>query len=277
VRAFQPLGFERRSALLRELDPSFERAWTDYLDGLLGRPHLDRETRIIVLAGQFTITRSLDYLRDLVECAVREKADLRKVLESILQTFVYGGTVVLDGALEVFRDVVDDHGLLAEVTAAALPVELPPRDIDGERAAWHPADAADPRAARLLADYGPGVSAGLRLRPQFALDNFEWYEAVDPAFTGLWIETVYHRLFNREVIDHKTRLLCMIGNLIAIGETIQSRHHMRGVLRQGGRPREVLEVAFQGCAMFGHAHMLGSAVRDFVGILDELGVPLDPQ
>jgi alkylhydroperoxidase/carboxymuconolactone decarboxylase family protein YurZ len=275
VRAFQPRGFDRRSALLAELDPSFARTWVDDLGGLLDRPHLDRETRIIVLAGQFTITRSLDYLRDLVECAVAERADLRKVLESILQTFVYGGSVVLDAALEIFREVVDRHGLLNAVIAAAPPIELHDRDIDAERTAWHRADAADPRADRLLADYGVGVSTGLRLRPQFALDNFEWYEAVDPAFTALWIETVYHRMFNREIIDHKTRLLCMIGNLIAIGETIQSRHHMRGVLRQGGRPREVLEVAFQGCALFGHAHMLGSAVRDFVGILDELGLPID--
>jgi alkylhydroperoxidase/carboxymuconolactone decarboxylase family protein YurZ len=228
-----------------------------------------------VLAGQFTITRSYDYLRDVVECAVREGADLRKVLESILQTFVYGGAVVLDQALDVFRDVVDHHGLLAAITSSQLPEDLEPRDIEAERAAWHPADAEDPRADRLLDEYGVGVSAGLRLRPQFAIDNFEWYEAVDADFTRLWIETVYHRMFNREVIDHKTRLLCMIGNLIAIGETIQSRHHMRGVLRQGARPREVVEVAFQGCALFGHAHMLGSALRDFVAILDELGVPLD--
>jgi hypothetical protein len=39
----------------------------------------------------------------------------------------------------------------------------------------------------------------------------------------------------------------------------------------------VIEVAFQGCALFGHAHMLGSAVRDFVGILDELGIPLEDE
>jgi alkylhydroperoxidase/carboxymuconolactone decarboxylase family protein YurZ len=207
---------------------------------------------------------------------VAEGVDLRKVLESILQAFVYGGAVVLDEALEVFRDVVASHGLLETVTAASPPVELPMRDIEAERAAWHPADADDPRAQRLLDEYGVGVSAGLRLRPQFAIDNFEWYEAVDADFTRLWIDVVYHRMFNREIIDHKTRLLCMIGNLIAIGETIQSRHHMRGVLRQGGQPREVLEVAFQGCAFFGHSHMLGSAVRDFVAILDELGVPLDP-
>lgn len=230
-----------------------------------------------MLAGQFTITRSDDYLRDLVECAVREGVDLRKVLESILQAFVYGGTVVLDRALAVFCEVVDAHGLLDQVRAGAPPVDLAPRDVAAERASWHPDDAADPRADRLLRDHGVGVSAGLRLRPQFALDNFEWYEAVDPQFTSLWIEAVYHRMFNREVVDHKTRLLCMIGNLIAIGETVQSRHHMRGVLRQGGRPREVVEVALQGCALFGHAHMLGSALRDFIAILDELGIPLDDE
>lgn len=262
-------------ALFEELDPSFAKTWVGYLGGLLDRPHLDRETRIIVLAGQFTITRSYDYLRDLVECAVVEGVDLRKVLESILQTFVYGGAVVLDGGVEVFRDVVDRHGLLDQVRSAAPPLDLEPRDVRSEQREWDPLDAADPRAQRLLDDYGPGVSAGMRLRPRFAIDNFEWYEAVDGDFTELWIDTVYHRMFNRDVIDHRTRLLCMIGNLIAIGETIQSRHHMRGVLRQGGTPREVVEVAFQGCALFGHAHMLGSALKDFVAILDELGVPLD--
>jgi alkylhydroperoxidase/carboxymuconolactone decarboxylase family protein YurZ len=262
---------------MSELDPSFAKTWVEYLGALLDRPHLDRETRIIVLAGQFTITRSYDYLRDLVTCAVEQQVDLRKVLESILQCFVYGGSVVLDEGLAVFRDVVAEHGLLESLTQTQVPVDLSPRDVVAERASWHPQDAADPRAERLLREYGAGVSAGLRLRPQFAIDNFEWYEAVDADFTKLWIETVYHRMFNRDVIDHRTRLLCMIGNLIAVGETIQSRHHMRGVLRQGARPREVIEVAFQGCALFGHAHMLGSAVRDFVGILDELGIPLEDE
>lgn len=274
ARAFQPLGYDRRRALLEELDPSFAETWTNYLGGLLDRPHLDRPTRVVVLAGQFTITRSHGYLHDLVECAVRERVDLRQVLESILQAFVYGGTVVLDDALQIFRDVVTGHGLLDEVTTAR--VDVGPRYLAAERAQWHPHDAADPRAQRLLDDYGPGVSAGLRLRPRFAIENFEWYEAVDPEFTALWIDSIYHRMFNREVIDHKTRLLCMIGNLIAVGETIQSRHHMRGALRQGAHPREVVEVALQGCALFGHAHMLGSALRDFVTILDELGIPLDP-
>jgi alkylhydroperoxidase/carboxymuconolactone decarboxylase family protein YurZ len=269
------VGFDRRYALLSELDPSFAKTWVEYLGTLLDRPHLDRETRIVVLAGQFTITRSYDYLRDLVACAVDEDVDLRKVLESILQCFVYGGSVVLDQGLAVFRDVVGDRGMLEAITSSPVPVDLAPRDIAAERASWHPDDAGDPRARRLLEEYGAGVSAGMRLRPRFAIENFEWYENVDPDFTRVWIETVYHRMFNREVIDHKTRLLCMIGNLIAIGETIQSRHHMRGVLRQGARPREVVEVAFQGCALFGHAHMLGSALRDFVGILDELGIDLD--
>jgi alkylhydroperoxidase/carboxymuconolactone decarboxylase family protein YurZ len=275
VRTFQPLGYDRRRALLDELDPSFAATWTGYLGGLLDRPGLDRETRVLVLAGQFTITRSYDYLRDLVECAVREQVDLRKVLEAILQAFVYGGSVVLDEALRTFRDVVAAHDLLDQV-GAGPPVDMAPRDIATERAQWDPRDAADPRAQRLLDDYGVGVSAGLRLRPRFAIENFEWYEAVDADFTALWIESIYHRMFNREVFDHKTRLLCMIGNLIAIGETIQSRHHMRGVLRQGAHPREVVEVALQGCGLFGHAHMLGSALRDFVAILDELGIPLDP-
>jgi alkylhydroperoxidase/carboxymuconolactone decarboxylase family protein YurZ len=262
-------------ALFEELDPSFAKTWAGYLGGLLDRPHLDRETRIIVLAGQFTITRSYDYLRDLVECAIIERADLRKVLESILQTFVYGGSVVLDRGVEVFRDVVERHGLLDQVKATQPPLDLAPRDLEAERQHWDPLDAGDPRAQRLLDEYGVGVSAGMRLRPRFAIENFEWYEAVDADFTELWVDTVYHRMFNREVVDHRTRLLCMIGNLIAVGETIQSRHHMRGVLRQGASPREVVEVVFQGCALFGHAHMLGSALKDFIAILDELGVPLD--
>lgn len=272
VRRFQPADFDRRLALRDALDPAFTKAWLSYHAGLYARDHLDVRTRTLVLAGQFTMTRHHERLRDTVTVAVREGLDLREVLEVILQCIVYGGDVVIDGALEVFAEVAEQHGRLDDLRATRLPVDGTDdqRDLGAERAQWHPDDRADPRLEPTLERHGwLAVSTALRLRPKWALDLIEFLDGLDEEFTQLWLDATYHRMYSRGIVDDKTRLLCMVGDLLAVGEVTQSRRHMRGALRFGADPREVLEVAFMGCAVFGHPTMLGEAVKDFVRILDE--------
>lgn len=272
MRRFQPVGFDRRLALRDMLDPAFTKAWLCYNAGLFAREHLDLRTRTLVLVGQFTMTQRHERLRDTVTLAAREGLDLREVLEVILQCIVYGGDVVIDGALEVFAQVAEEHGRLDELRATQLPPDGTDglRDLDAERQEWHPEDRADPRLEPILDRHGwLAVSAALRMRPKWALDLIEFLDGLDEEFTQLWLDATYHRMYSRDVLDDKTRLLCMVGDLLAVGEVTQSRRHMRGALRFGADPREVLEVAFMGCAVFGHPTNLGEAVKDFVRILDE--------
>jgi alkylhydroperoxidase/carboxymuconolactone decarboxylase family protein YurZ len=85
-------------------------------------------------------------------------------------------------------------------------------------------------------------------------------------------------MYSRGIVDDKTRLLCMIGDCLAVGEETNARGHMRGAMRNGASPREVLEVIFQTCVNFGMPPML-AALEVFVEImahdnrLDEIGNP----
>ena len=88
-------------------------------------------------------------------------------------------------------------------------------------------------------------------------------------------------MYSRGVLDDKTRILCIVGNCIAVGEGIQIRSHMRGALRAGATPREVLEVLLQSSVHFGMPNLMRSLVI-FVkmiadeGRLDEIGNPPPP-
>jgi alkylhydroperoxidase/carboxymuconolactone decarboxylase family protein YurZ len=272
---FQPETFARRLKVRDALDPAFAKTWLVYSAGLLRRDHLDIQTRACVLAAQFTMTRHQERLRDTLVFAIREHLDLRKILESVLQCFVYGGDAIIDGALETFLAVVDEHGLLDSLRVGQLPPDGQDehRDLAAEQAAWDLADAADPRTAAYLDRYGPlAVSNALLQRPGWALDVIERYDSVDREFTQLWLDAIYRRMYARDVLDQKTRLLCMIGGLLAIGETTQSQHHMRSALRCGARPEEILEIAFTGCLLFGHPSNLGGGIAPFLRLLESEGL-----
>jgi alkylhydroperoxidase/carboxymuconolactone decarboxylase family protein YurZ len=75
-------------------------------------------------------------------------------------------------------------------------------------------------------------------------------------------------MYSRFQLDDKTRLLCMVGDCLAVNEETNARGHMRGALRQGATPREVLEVIFQTCANFGMPPML-KALEVFVELMAE--------
>lgn len=272
VRHFQPLTFDRRLEVRDALDPGYTKAWLSYSAGLFTRPHLDVGLRALILAAQFTMTRHPNRLRDVLVLAIRENLDLQQVLEAILQCGVYGGEVLLDAALDVFLSVVDEFDLRSAIQERQLPPDGrdADRDFEAEEAAWHPDDATDPRLPWILETYGRlAVSNALLARPKWAIDLIERYDQIDPGFTQLWLDATYHRMYTRNILDLKTRLLCMTGGLLSVGEAVQSRRHMRGALRAGAQPEQILEIAFMGCALFGHPHMLGGAVVDFMKILKE--------
>ena len=109
------------------------------------------------------------------------------------------------------------------------------------------------------------VGRGLTLRPRHHLNVLAWLDKMDPQLADLWVKFCYGAMYARGIVDDKTRLLCMIGDCLAVGEETQARGHMRGALRQGASPREVMEVCFMTCINFGMPPML-HALEVFVEV-----------
>lgn len=255
------------------------------MTGLAQRTVLDERTRLLVLIGQFTMTRSERFLEDTIRAALAAKVAAREVLEVILQCVVYGGNIVLDPALDLFARVIEELGLQEEVQRSQLPLagRDTTRNLAEEMARWHPDDRNDPRLADLLARHGwLGISVGLLVRPREHLNVLAYLDAIDPDFASLWERYTYQGMYGRGVLDDRTRILCIIGNCVAVGEGVQIRAHMRSALHVGATPREILEVILQSCVHFGMpATMQALAtlyrVLSDEGRLDAIGNPVFPQ
>jgi alkylhydroperoxidase/carboxymuconolactone decarboxylase family protein YurZ len=281
-RAIQGDSFEKRVEQRDSLDQHFTRSWLDFaIAGLSRRPALDTRTRLLVLTGQYTMARSHKALEETVRAALAAKVPAREVLEIILQCTVYGGHTVVDPAIEVFHRIAKDEGLLDELKKTQLPLDGNDRtrSYEAESKTWHPDDVADPRFKGLIERHGwLAVGRGLTLRPRHHLNILSWLDTIDPEFCDLWVKFCYGAMYARGIVDDKTRLLCMIGDCLAVGEETQARGHMRGALRKGAHPREVMEICFQTAINFGMPPML-KALEVFVEImaedkrLDEIGNP----
>lgn len=273
-RALQPASFDRRVAQRDSLDQHFTRAWLDFaITGLSQRPALDTRTRLLVLTGQLTMARSHAALEDTIRAALGAGVPPREILEIVLQCVVYGGHTVVDPAIEVFHRIARDEGLLESLRDTQLPLDGRDRErsYEAERSAWHRDDAADPRLPDLLERHGwLAVSRGLALRPRHHLNILSWLDTLDSDFCDLWVKFCYGAMYARGIVDDKTRLLCMIGDCLAVGEETQARGHMRGALRQGAHPREIMEICFQTAVYFGMPPML-KALEVFVEIMAEDG------
>ena len=270
----QGQAFEKRVALRDAIDQHFTRAWLDYqINGLSRRPALDARTRFLVLIGQYTMAKSQQLLEDTVRAALAAKVPVREIAEIILQCLVYGGLVTVDPAIQTFHKITEELGLLPELKKSQLPLDGTAgiRNRAEEEKKWHKDDVADPRTKPLLDKHGwLGVSTGLVMRPRHHINILHWIDVMDSEFAGLWEKFCYGEMYTRGIVDNKTRLLCMIGDCLAVGEAIQSKGHMRGAMRQGASPREVMEVIFQTSANFG---MPGAwhALENFIEIMAEDG------
>lgn len=270
----QPASFERKLALRDSLDQHFTRAWVDFvINGFGDRTALDDRTRFLVLVGQFTMAKSATSLEDAIRAALAVPVPPREVLEIILQCAIYGGNTVVDPALDVFAKVAEELGLMAELKKGQLAPDghNKTRKLGEEQKTWAPEDVADPRREKLMAKHQwQGISTGLRLRPKHHLNILDYLDSIDEHFADIWVNFCYGDMYSRWIVDDKTRLLCMVGDCMAVGETTQARAHMRGSMRAGAKPREVLEVILQSCQNFGMPTML-RGLGVFVKIMSEDG------
>jgi alkylhydroperoxidase/carboxymuconolactone decarboxylase family protein YurZ len=212
-------------------------------------------------------------LEDSIRAAVTAGVPAREILEIILQCIVYGGHTTAAPAIKLFHRIARELGLLESLRSSQLPLDGTDRtrSYEEERKTWHPADVADPRFERMIERYGwLAAGRGLRLRPRHHLNVLSWLDAVDADFAGRWVRFCYQGMYGRDVLDPRTRLLCVVGNCLAIGETTQSRGHMRGAMRAGAKPREVMEVILMTCVNFGMPPAL-HALEGFVQIMSEDG------
>jgi alkylhydroperoxidase/carboxymuconolactone decarboxylase family protein YurZ len=284
-RRLQSNAYDERLALRDSIDPHFTQLWLDYaIKGLGRRKVLDERTRFLILIGQFTMTRNADALAETLRAALHANVPPRETLEVILQSVVYGGNSAVDFALKIFVPIARELGVFEEIRSKRPPLEQndAKRSMDDERKSWHPDDVSDPRREKMMTEHDwRGVSTGLRLRPKHHLNMLSYLHSLDEEFADLWINFTYRGIYGRGILDDRTRILCIIGNCFAVAEGIQIRSHMRGALRAGAKPREILEVLFQSSAHFGMPTLMRSLVI-FVkimaddGRLAEIGNPPPP-
>lgn len=271
---FYPNSFGHRREVFETLDPHFAANWVSHQARLFSRPGLDKRKRFLVLAGQYTMRGDPDALSETLSAAVTAGVDPHELLEAILQCYVYAGGAKVAASADVMLGVLRANDMLADFQKRLTPMDVTTagRSLDDERATWSAADRDDPRTEEFLERYGwHGFSTGLRLRPGHHINLVATLAIVDPDFLQIWLDTIYQNMYGRRVLDDGTRLLCTVGDCFSVGETHQATRHMRGALRAGAQPRELLEVIFQTCAVFGHPYMMPIAVDDLVHVLADEG------
>ena len=270
----QPTTFERRLTQLDDLDQHYAKLWLDFaITGMSQRPALDARTRLLVLVGQFTMTKSHTALDDAVRAALAADVKAREILEIILQCAVYGGQTTVEPAIEIFHGIAQELGLLAELRASQLPLDGTDgtRSYEEERLTGHPDDVAHPQFADLMQRHGwLAVGRGLSLRPRHHLKTLGWQDAIDAQWAGLWVKFCYQGMYGRGIVDDKTRMLCVVGDWIAVRDAEHAGTHMRGALRAGASPREIIEVVLQSAVYFGMPTG-NAALKIFIKILEEQG------
>ncbi len=255
------------------LDPHFTRLWLEFTyGGMTGRGILDERTRCLILVGQFLVMEDKEQLAVHIRNALNH-ASPREVLEVILQATVYLGYPKTMPAVRVFTRVIRQLGRLKEITGTQLPLtgRREQRSLAAERRMWGVSETDCPRQEELLRKFGwEGLSTGFRLQPSHHHKTVEQLERVDAHFLKLWLDYIYAGIYTRDILDDKTRILCVIGELMVMGEFIQAENHIRNALTHGATPREVLEVILQSTVYIGMPRFV-RAVALLERVLKELG------
>lgn len=230
-----------------EVDEHYAKLWLDFsYGGMFTRGILDERTRGLVVIGQFVVMDEMEQLATHIRSALAHKASPREALEVILQASVYVGYPKMIRATRVLKAVLTGLGRMDEITKTQLPLDggQAQRSLEQERATWRTPES--PLREKFLRKYGwRSLSAGLRLQPTHHVQSVERLDRVDQQFGKLWLDFVYAGMYSRGILDDKTRVLCVVGELFVMGEFHQAEHHIRNALMVGASGREVLEVILQ--------------------------------
>ena len=252
-----------------ELDQHYAKLWLDFTyGGMFERRVLDERTRTLVVVGQMVAMDEMQELPCHIRGALNGGATPREVLEVILQTSVYLGHSTARRAATVLRQVLVELGRLAEITGTQRPVDggRSQRSLERERPLWGVTAEQVPRLESLLKKYSwQSLSPGLRLQPTHHVQSVERMDRVDQNFNKLWLDYIYAGMYSRGILDDKTRILCVVGELFVMGELHQAENHIANALAQGASPREVLEVILQSTIYAGMPRFIR-----FVAILESI-------
>jgi alkylhydroperoxidase/carboxymuconolactone decarboxylase family protein YurZ len=271
LETFIPQSSTRLGELFGRLDPAFEQVWRTHLGRLITRPGLDDRSRFLVLTAQYTVSKMPAQLEETVVAGIDAGVPPAEMLEVIFQCYVYTGPWVVAAGCEAFeRALAQRPDAVSDLNERIA--DNATRSLDEERQRWGANDQSDPRIERLLETYGWwGFSTGLRLRPGHHINLVDTLDALDPDFGKAWLDSVYEGMYSRKVLSDRDRLLAVVGATLSIGETHQSRRHMRAALRAGATPKELLEVIIHTTSIFGHPHLMPAALDDLIRIADDEG------
>lgn len=128
-----------------------------------------------------------------------------------------------------------------------------------------------PRSAELRSRYNSrAMETGQRLQGDFFLRLVDEFDQLDQEWTEHWLTWIYDGMYNRRVLDDKTRVLVIIGECCVLDEQVQLPNHIRSAMRCGATPREILEVILQSAIYAGMPNMIKS-MRTFRSIMKDLG------
>lgn len=121
-----------------------------------------------------------------------------------------------------------------------------------------------------------GLDTGVRLQGEYFLHVVEDLDEVDPAFTEAWLTWIYDHLYNRQVLDDRTRILVILGQCCAVGLLAQIPNHIRSAMRAGATKEECLEVILQSSIYAGIPRMR-AALAAYKTLMRELGLMDDTE
>jgi len=115
-----------------------------------------------------------------------------------------------------------------------------------------------------------GLETGIRLQGEHFLSRVEEFDELDPSWTEAWLTWIYDHLYNRNVLDDKTRVLVVLGECCVLGAEMQIPNHIRSAMRAGATEKEVLEVILQS-AVYGGIPRMVVAMKHFRSLMKDLG------
>jgi 4-carboxymuconolactone decarboxylase len=130
----------------------------------------------------------------------------------------------------------------------------------------------DERKRELAERYGElPIETGSRLQGEFFLRMVEEFDQLDEGWTQGWLDWIYGYLYNRGVLDDKTRVLTIIGECCVSSALVQLPNHIRTALRVGATKEEVLEVILHS-AIYGGMPKMIEAMRVYRSLMTDLGL-----
>jgi 4-carboxymuconolactone decarboxylase len=115
-----------------------------------------------------------------------------------------------------------------------------------------------------------GLDTGVRLQGEHFLHRVEEFDELDPEWTEAWLSWIYDHLYNRNILDDKTRILVILGECCVLGAEMQIPNHIRSAMRAGATEKEVLEVILQS-AIYGGIPKMVVAMKHYRALMKDLG------